>query len=195
MEFLLSDGLPPGWASAGGVVGPAERVADYAARGQTVKGQCRSDGCYRKIDIDPHELVKRGFGSLSMRKVQGLCGCHRLEGCSLAFHNGPADNPLRLKHFVGRPNIRVRVRCRGTGCKFFRVYKVEQMIAGLRKRQQGDEQTEVAALGTMMTSPCTMCKRSNWVAEVLHINTDTIAWRAVGEKTFDDPDPERFPVR
>jgi hypothetical protein len=160
-----------------------------------MKGQCRSDGCYRKVELDPKELAKRGFGALSMRRVQGFCRCQRLEGCGLEFHDGPADNPLRLMHFVGRPNIRVRVRCRGNGCKFFRMYKVEQMIAGLQKRRQGDERTEVAALGAMMTSPCSICKRSNWQAEVLYVNTDTMGWRANGEKTFDDPDPNRFPVR
>lgn len=181
----MRDGLPSGWTSTNGIVGPGERVADFAARGQPVKGRCRSQGCYRKIDLDAQALCKLGLSTLQMRQVQKLWMCQRLDGCGLDFFNEPAAIPLRLELFVGRPNIRLRLRCRGNGCKYFRLYQVEQVIAGLEARKKGGGRTEVTALGALMSGPCPTCKKPNWVAEVLYVNTETMGWRALGEKSFD----------
>jgi hypothetical protein len=181
----VRDGLPPGWTNTNGIVGPGERVADFAARGQAVKGVCRSQGCFRKIDLDAHALCKMGLSALQMRQVQRLWMCQRLDGCGLDFHNELPALPLRLELFVGRPNIRLRLRCRGNACKFFRLYQVEQVIAGLEARKKGGGRTEVAALGALMSGPCPACGKSNWVAEMLYIDTSTMGWRALGEKAFD----------
>jgi hypothetical protein len=167
------------------VVEPAETVAAFAARGQAVKGTCRSGGCSRRVELDPKALCGVGLAQLSMRKVQGLWRCQRLDGCGLDFHNEPALHPLRLDQFVGRPNVRVRLRCRGDRCKFFRVWRVEEMIAGLVKRRQGDDRTEIEALGKKMTAACPLCKRVNWTAEVLWVSTDTMGWKALGERSFE----------
>jgi hypothetical protein len=151
-----------------------------------VKGVCRSPGCFRKVDLDPVKLCKGGLGNLGMTQVERLWKCQRLDGCGIEFHNEPPLYPLRLEQFVGRPNVRVRLRCRGGGCKFFRVYTVEQMIEGLRKRGEGTGNTEVAALGAKMTTGCPACKRTNWVAEVLYVSMETMGWKALGERSFGD---------
>jgi hypothetical protein len=120
-----------------------------------------------------------------MKTVEGLWRCGRLDGCCLEFH---AEKPLvrlRLDRFVGRPNVRLRVRCQGNGCKFFRVWRVEEMIAGLTKRGQGNGHTEIGALGAMMTSACPMCGKVNWTAEVLWVDTSTMAWKSMGERSFE----------
>lgn len=106
----MRDGLPPGWTSSNGIVGPGERVADFAARGQPVKGVCRSQGCSRRVELEAAALCKGGLAALSMRQVQKLWMCQRLDGCGLDFHNEPPAIPLRLELFVGRPNIRLRLR-------------------------------------------------------------------------------------
>jgi hypothetical protein len=180
----VRDGLPPGWTSSNGIVGPGERVADFAARGQPVKGVCRSQGCTRRVELDAAALCKGGLAALSMRQVQKLWMCQRLDGCGLDFHNEPPAIPLRLELFIGRPNVRLRLRCRGGGCKFFRLYAVEQIIAGLEQRKKGGGRTEVAALGALMTTACPTCKKTNWAAEVLYVDTDTMGWKALGEKSF-----------
>lgn len=182
----MQDGLPEGWTSDNGVVTPAGMVAAYAARAQLVKGTCREKGCFRRVEIDARHLCGRGLARLSMRQIQELYRCHRLdERCSLQWHNEPAGNPLRLGALVGKPNIRVRVRCQGGGCKYFRVVRVEEMIAGLVKRKQGDEKTEIDGLPKMMTSGCPLCRRTNWAVDVLYVNTQTAGWKQLGERTFD----------
>jgi hypothetical protein len=181
----VSDGLPPGWTSINGIVGPGQRVSDFAARGQSVKGVCRSQGCSRRVELAPQAICRAGLASLSMRQVQRLWMCQRLEGCGLDFHDEAPAIPLRLELFVGRPNIRLRLRCRGGGCKFFRLYAVEQVIAGLEQRKKGNGRTEVTGLGALMTSACPACKKTNWTAEILHVDTATMGWRALGERSFD----------
>lgn len=180
----MRDGLPPGWANINGIVGPGQRVADFAARGQPVEGVCRSQGCFRRVELEAAALCKGGLAALSMRQVQKLWMCQRLDGCGLDFHYEPAAIPLRLELFVGRPNIRLRLRCRGGGCKFFRLYQVEQVIAGLESRKKGGGRTEVGAIGALMTTACAACKKTNWMAEVLYVDTETMGWKALGEKSF-----------
>ncbi|MDB5480482.1 MAG: hypothetical protein JWO83_1535 [Caulobacteraceae bacterium] len=124
-----------------------------------------------------------------MRQVQALWRCQRVEGCGLDFHKEKPLNPLILGQFVGRPNVRVRVRCRGDRCKFHRLWRIEEMIAGLEKRGQGGARTEVDGLGAKMTTPCPMCKRVNWGAEILWVNTDTMGWKARGERSFEPGAP------
>ncbi len=177
--------LPPGWTSTSGVVEPAARVSDFAARGQSVKGVCRSPGCFRRVELNAAALGRIGLGALPMSQVQRLWMCQRLDGCGLDFHAEPPLFPLRLEQFVGRPNVRLRLRCRAGGCKFFRIYRVEQMIEGLRRRGVGDGRTEVIALGAQLTGGCPACKRVNWTAEVLYVSPDTMGWKALGEASFD----------
>jgi len=174
----------PGWTSVGGMLEPDERVAGYAARRQVVKGICRAKGCFRRVALEPATLCGLGLGLIAMRQVERLWKCQRFDGCGLDFHSEPAGRPLRLEHLVGRPHVRLRVRCRMGACRFFRVFRTEEMIAGLRKRRQGDERTEVAALGAMMTSACPTCGKVSWAAEVLWQRTDSVAWKQQGERVF-----------
>ena len=153
------DELPPGWASLDGTVQPAETVAAYAARVQFVKGACRDKACNRRVTLDPKDLCGKGLGQLQIGQVKRLFRCGRIDGCRIDWHNEPAELPLRLDMFVGRPNVRVRVSCRGKGCTFFRVWKVEEIIAGLQKRKVGDGRTEVDKLAPLMTAPCTVAGR------------------------------------
>lgn len=182
---MPADAPPPGWVSHSGVLEPAPRVGDYAARGQVVKGVCRANGCFRRVELDPKELCGQGLGAITMDQVKRLYRCARLDGCSIDYHNEPPAARLRLDQFVGLPNVRVRLRCRRAGCKFFRVWRVEEMIAGLTKRQQGGSHTEIDALGPMMTSACPLCHRTNWGAEILWADTSTVGWRTMGERYFE----------
>ena len=63
------------------------------------------------------------------------------------------------------------------------------MIAGLEKRGQGDGRTEVDSLGAMMTSACPLCKKVNWAAEIHWVDTSTMGWKALGERTFEPGAP------
>jgi hypothetical protein len=121
-----------------------------------------------------------------MSQVKRLWRCQRIDGCGLDFHDEPPLNPLRLGQFVGRPNVRARLRCRGNGCTFYRVWRVEEMIAGLEKRRQGDDRTEVLGLGTKMTTACPLCKRANWTAELLWVSTTSQGWKTLGERSFSE---------
>lgn len=56
------EGLPKGWTVCGGVVSPGACVADYAARGQTVRGICPGSGCSRRLDVEPKALCGMGLG-------------------------------------------------------------------------------------------------------------------------------------
>jgi len=182
----MIDGLPEGWTSENGVVTASGTIAAYAARLQLVKGACREKGCSRRIEIDARHLCGRGLGRLSMQQIQDLYRCHRIdERCAIQWHAEPAQNPLRLGALVGKPNVRVRVRCRGNECKYFRVVRVEEMIAGLMKRKQGDEKTDVDALPKLMTSGCPICHKTNWAVEVLYVSTQTMGWRQMGERSFE----------
>jgi len=184
-----ANGPPPGWVASGGVLTPSEDVAGYAARGQVVQGVCRGDGCTRRVKLEPRALCVAGLDRLTMSQVQKLWSCNRVDGCRLEFHKEPPLAPLTLGMFVGKPNVRVRVRCRRERCTFFRIWTVEEMIAGLAKRGHDGRRTEVERLGSMMTAPCTVCKRVNWAAEILWVNTDTMGWRALGERSFEPRAP------
>jgi hypothetical protein len=37
----------------------------------------------------------------------------------------------------------------------------------------------------MMSSACPMCKKVNWTAEVLWIDTATMGWKSMGERSFE----------
>ena len=176
---------PSGWVSLDGVLRPGQRVADFLARAQRVIGMCRDENCTRRLVLDPMELQRRGLEQLSMSEVTRLHRCLRIGGCAISFHNDPPDRPLRLGHLRGKPFVRVRLRCRGNGCRYYRVWRAEEMIAGLAKRGGGDDATEIFSLGAKMTSPCPLCKKANWSVAVLWINTDTIGWKAQGERGFD----------
>lgn len=178
------NGLPQGWTTWNGVLEPANQVAAYAARGQIIRGRCETKECNRKIRIEPKDLCGKGQGLLQMKQVEQLHRCQRLEGCSLGFFADPATPPLHLDWLTGRPNVRIRLKCRGHGCKYVRVWVVEQMIAGLKKAGKGGGGTDVHALGKLMTQPCPVCKKVNWAADVLWASTETIGWRQNGEKCF-----------
>ncbi len=78
-------------------------------------------------------------------------------------------------------------RCRGVGCRFYRLSRAEELVEGLRKRGAGDESAEVYGLAAAkMTSGCPVCKTVNWAVDVLWINTETLGWKGQGERWFDD---------
>jgi hypothetical protein len=190
VETVARDDLP-GWTAENGLLSPSATVGGYAARGQSVKGACRAEGCSRRVELEPEHLCKLGYALLTMDKVQRLWRCHQLEGCGLSFHKEPALRPLRLGLLVGRPHIRVRLRCRGNDCKFHRVWRVEEMISGLAKRRQGDDSTDIDSLGAKMTAPCPICKKTNWEADILCANTESAGWRAQGERMFETTERRR----
>ncbi len=177
---------PEGWVSHDGVLRAGVRVQDFVARAQRIVGTCRHDGCSRRLVLQPQELQRQGLGQLNIGDVKRLHMCQRIGGCSLSFHHDPPERPLRLAHCLGKPFVRIRVACRGTGCRFHRVWKVEEMIAGLVKRGQGDHATEIYGLGARMTSPCPLCKRANWRVDVIWANTDQMGWKARGEEYLVD---------
>lgn len=177
---------PSGWVSLDGVLRPGQRVVDFLARAQRVIGTCRNDNCTRRLVLEPSELQRRGLEQLPMSEVTRLHRCLRIGGCAMSFHNDAPSRPLRLGDLRGKPFVRVRVRCRGNGCRYYRVWRVEEMISGLAKRGAGDSATEIFGLGGKMTSPCPLCQKANWGVDVLWINTDTLGWRAQGERWFDE---------
>jgi hypothetical protein len=168
-----------------GTVQPSEVVAGYAARHQIVKGKCTRTGCNRRVELDPKALCGEGLGTVPMQQVKAWWKCQRAGGCALIFFNEPPAFPLRLEHFTGLPHVRVRLSCRGNGCKFTRLFTAEAMIKGLVARGQGDERVEIAKLGAKMTSGCPLCKKANWTADVLWANTDTMGWKAQGSAYFE----------
>lgn len=180
-----SDGPPEGWWSFQGVLTPRQEVASYGVRGQMAKGVCRQKGCSRRVELEPRELCGKGLGLLLMKQVQELYRCSRVDGCGLQFHDEPFRPPLRLDQLVGRPNVRVRLRCDAGKCRFFRIWRVEEMIASLKERGKGGGSTDVEGLGKMMTTPCPLCKKVNWRADILWQNTDNEGWRRGGEIVFE----------
>jgi hypothetical protein len=49
-----------------------------------------------------------------MAAIERMWRCQRLEGCNLDFRETPADLPLRLSQFVGRPNEPREPACVGS---------------------------------------------------------------------------------
>jgi hypothetical protein len=168
-----------------GLVEPGSLVRDFAARGQTVKATCRAKGCNRRVELDPEVLCSEGLGALRMDRIRLLWRCARFEGCELNFYNEPPAIRLLLGSFTGIPHVRIRLRCRGQGCKFARVYLVEAMIKGLVDRKQGDGRTEIAELPSKMTGGCALCGKNNWAVDVLWADTETMGWRTLGAASFD----------
>ena len=113
------DGPPEGWTALNGLLEPAGHVAAYAARGQIVKGRCQSKSCNRRVDLDPRDLCGGHLGALPMRQVMQTYECKRLDGCSLAFHAEPKDAALPLHSLLGKPHVRLRLRCGTHKCSFF----------------------------------------------------------------------------
>lgn len=182
--FGRGNGPPPGWTTSNGVLEPASQVAGYAARSQVFRGRCETKECNRKVRIEPKDLCGKGQGLLTMKHVEQLNRCHRLDGCSLNFYADPGAPELRLEWLTGRANVRVRLKCRGNGCTFVRVWVVEKMIDGLKKSGKGHGGTDVHELGKLMTQPCQVCKKVNWTADILWANTDTLGWCHGGEDKY-----------
>ncbi len=180
------DDPPAGWTASDNVLRPGSRVCDFAARGQTLIGVCSAQDCRRRTTLAPDALLRIGAPGLDMARVKRLWACQRLDGCSMSWHNEPPTNPLRLGHCRGKPYVRLKVRCRGNGCRYYRVYRAEEMIEGLRKRGVGDADAEIFTLGARMTSGCPLCKKANWTVDVLWLNTDTTGWKQIGERWFDE---------
>lgn len=182
--FGRGDGPPAGWTAWNGVLEPASQVAAYAARGQVLKGSCQTKECNRRIRLDPKDLCGKGQGLLKMKQVEQLHRCHRLDGCSLDFYADPKTPPLHLDWVTGRANVRVRLKCRGNGCKFARAWVVETMIESLKKTGKGHGGTDVHELGKVMTQPCPVCKKVNWTADILWADTGTLGWRQGGAEKY-----------
>ncbi len=182
----MTDAPPKGWVSLDGVLKPGAAVGDYAARAQRVIGTCQAEGCKRRLVIDADDLVRAGFERVRMSEVQRLARCARLGGCGLSYHDEEPARRLRLEHCQGRAHVRLRLRCDGNGCRFYRVWTVEEIVQGLARRGAGDERTPVDELHAKLTGQCPVCKKSNWRADVLWLNTDTTGWKQRGEEWFAD---------
>lgn len=176
--------LSDGWKTFDGVLTPRPEVAAYAARGQTVKGVCREKGCFRKVEISPRQLCGQGMGLIQMKKVQSLYRCSRLDGCGLQFHDEPLHPRLTLGMLMGKSHVRVRVRCAAGACKFLRVWTAEEIVASLAKKGKDGTGADIHTLGQLMTTPCKVCKKVNWNADVLWSDTTAMGWRQQGEAVF-----------
>jgi hypothetical protein len=178
-----------GWVPLSGVLEPGDTVKAYAVRLQIVRGVCHTQACNRRLKIDPAELCEKGFGQLMMRQVKDLARCNHIDHCALTFHNDKPDNPLRLAHLLGRPNVRIRIACAGKDCRHFRVWRAAELIAALKTREAGGDLTEVTALAGLMKAPCPVCKRRSWRVDILWKDTDAAGWRQQGEAIFNDVGP------
>jgi hypothetical protein len=97
------------------------------------------------------------------------------------MQNGPS-----LSSFEGHPCVRIRVKCQADRCKFFRVWRVEEMERGLLKRGKANGFTRISELAPLTTEPCPLCRKVRWAVDVLWANTDSALWRGRGEAIFDD---------
>ncbi len=174
-----------GWVSLSGILQPGGSVADYAIRLQRVLGSCHDEFCRRRVTIDCTELRRKGLGQVMMYQVKKLAVCNHIDGCTLQFHDEKPDNPLTLRHLLGRSNVRLRVACQGKDCKHFRIWRVEEMIAGLKEHDRGGDYTDVTALGGLLKAPCPTCKGERWRVEILMADRDSATWRTQGERYFD----------
>lgn len=169
-----------------GSIQPGETIADHALRGQTLKAICRAEGCYRRLTLDPAHLRRCGLGALTARKVQALFHCHRLDrSCGLDWLLERPAFPLALAPFVGLQHVRVRLACRTDRCSSQKLFRVEEVVAGLKARSQGDEQTAVDLIGAMMTTPCPTCAKAAWTAGLICADRNSLGWRSRGEGVFD----------
>ena len=176
----------PGWVSFCGVLERDQRVVGYRARRVSIKGLCNgSKGCRRTVHLEPTELCQAGLGELAMKQVQDLWKCSRVDGCRIDWHVVGEERLVRLSDLLGRPNVRIRIRCKSDNCPYVRTWKVEEFIAGLEKRQQGSDHTSTDQLTQKMTRACPRCKRVQWAVEVLWANTDTMNWKMQGERSLD----------
>lgn len=180
-----SQGAPEGWTAIYGVLEPIGHVAAYAARGQVMKGRCQSKSCNRRVELDSKELCGQHMGTLQMQQVIRTFQCNRLDGCTLTFHTEPRDPPLPLDALRGKAHVRLRLRCGTHKCSFFRVWLIEEMIEGLKKAGKGGGGTHVHELRKLMTSPCKLCGKVDWNADVLWADTSTVGWKQLGERSFD----------
>lgn len=180
---------PAGWVSLGGVLVEGPKVADYAARGQNVRGVCsgRANGdCKRTLTINSKRLCEEGFGRLAMKRVSSMFRCQRLDDCMARFWDLEPDLPLSLSVLKGRRYVRVRLKCRG--CGLSRGFTPEEMIARLEAAGKGNSGTLVKGLGGKISGSCPnkACGKSNWEADVLWANVETMGWKTMGERVFDE---------
>ncbi len=159
-----SSDLPAGWVAQDGLLTPDVSISGYLARGQEVKGVCDQRDCRRRCQIDLPRLAARGFGALPLTTVQGFLRCHSLAGCGLDFHEDPKAG-LPLRALLGRSHVKIRIKC--AGCGFFRVTRVEGLIAKLSATRPMADSLMTSEVPSQITGPCKTCKKSAWRVDVL----------------------------
>lgn len=180
----MSQEPPDGWVAMDDTLVPAKTIAGYAARGEELQGGCQAHGCRRRCWIDPHARYEVRLRDLPLATLQNLFRCNRLDGCGFAFTAPRSDQSVRLADLYGRPNVRIRIRCRS--CGWTRSPRPEEVAGVLARSKTGGAHTRVhAAPAAMAAKPCPACKKADWSAEVVWLRTDTAIWRAKGESLFD----------
>lgn len=180
----------PGYVQFCGSIQPGETITDHALRGQVLKAICRADGCFRRLTLDPDHLRRCGLGAISARKIQALFSCHRIDrSCGLNWLLERPARPLTLAPFLGQVHVRVRLACSTHQCASRKVFKVEEIVAGLRAKGQGDERAAVDAIGPLMTTPCATCGKVAWGASLVYADVNSLGWHQRGEGVFDMTPP------
>lgn len=180
----------PGYIEFCGTIQPGETITDHALRGQALKAICRAEGCYRRLNLDPVHLRRCGLGALTARKVQALFHCHRIDrSCGLDWLLERPAFPLALAPFMGLQHVRLRLACGTDRCPSQKVFRVEEVVAGLKARGQGDEGTTVDLVGSMMTTACPTCGKAAWSASLICADRNSLGWHQRGERVFDNQHP------
>ena len=131
----MSQEPPDGWVAMDDTLVPAKTIAGYAARGEELQGGCQAHGCRRRCWIDPHARYEVQLRNLPLATLQNLFRCNRLDGCGFAFTGPRQDQSVRLADLYGRPNVRIRIRCRS--CGWTRSPRPEEVAGVLSRSRTG----------------------------------------------------------
>lgn len=164
MSLFAGHRPPPGWSISTGRLQEDSTVGGYHQRGCAVSGRCYRNDCRRTCWLDFRELIRSGMERLPVAVIQHTLKCHRLDGCSLEFHEKP-ERVLTLRDIAGRPHIALEAFC--LGCRKTHLTTVEAMISRLKSAQTGDETTPLSKLDSLAKGPCPACGYKRWRIEVL----------------------------
>jgi hypothetical protein len=161
----MAESPPAGWIIAHGVLEPDATVSGYAARGQDVRGLCRTRDCRRSCHVDYEAMTRQGFGGLSMTIVKRLLRCQRLDTCGLDFLEDPRTQGLPLKTLAGQTGVSLRFRCEG--CGLVQATTPTAMIRRLTARERDGPATLSSELAALADKPCKTCGKMRWTVDIL----------------------------
>jgi len=166
---------PPGWVIAHGVLEPDATVAGYAARGQDVRGVCRTRDCRRSCHIDYEAMIRQGLGGLSMSLVKRLLRCQRLDTCGLDVIEDPRARGLTLKALASRPQVSLRFRCEACGLvQAVTPADSTRRLTAVERDGPGTFSSELAALAD---KPCKTCGKMRWRVDIVWPDPQSYGYR------------------